>query len=72
LQDKNGSSVRRKAITDYKLEGDGHSHNTSENAVSGLSDDTVKGSRNQTRHISHDRINEVPLLTTEVRYPSSL
>ncbi|XP_047072217.1 DNA-directed RNA polymerase I subunit 1 [Lolium rigidum] len=63
IQDKNGSSVRRKAIADYKLEGDGHSHNTSENAVSGLSDDTVKVSRNQTRHISD---NEVPLLTTEV------
>jgi hypothetical protein len=67
LQDKNGSAVRRKAIADYGL-----SHDTSENAVSGLSDDTVKGSKNQTRHISHDRINEVPLLTTEVRYPSSL
>ncbi|KAM0907755.1 hypothetical protein ACQ4PT_015902 [Festuca glaucescens] len=66
IQDKNGSAVRRKVIADYKLEGDGHSHDTSENAVSGLSDDTVKGSRNQTRQISDDRINEIPLLTTEV------
>ncbi|KAK1642603.1 hypothetical protein QYE76_060408 [Lolium multiflorum] len=61
IQDKNGSAVRRKAIADYGL-----SQDTSENAVSGLSDDTVKGSKNQTRHISGDRINEVPLLTTEV------
>uniref|UniRef100_A0ACD6A893 Uncharacterized protein n=1 Tax=Avena sativa TaxID=4498 RepID=A0ACD6A893_AVESA len=66
IQDKNGSAVRRKAIADYKLEGDGHSHDPNENAVSGLSDDTVKGSRNQTRHLSDDRINEIPLLTTEV------
>lgn len=66
IQDKNGSSVRRKAITDYKLEGDSKSQDTNENAVSGLSDDTVKGQKNQTRHISDDRSNEIPLLTTEV------
>ena len=66
LQDKNGSAARRKAISDYKLEGDGHSHDPNENAVSGLSDDTVKGSRNQTRHISDGRSDEIPLLTTEV------
>jgi DNA-directed RNA polymerase I subunit RPA1 len=66
IQDKNGSAVRRKAITDYKLEGDGHSHDPNENAVSGLTDDIIKGSMNQTRHLSDDRINEIPLLTTEV------
>ncbi|CAM0876906.1 unnamed protein product [Alopecurus aequalis] len=66
IQDKNGSAARRKAIADYKLEGDAHSHDPNENAVSGLSDDTVKGSRDQTRHLSDDRTNEIPLLTTEV------
>ena len=68
MQDKNGSAVRRKAVADYKIEGDGHSHDPNENAVSGLSDDTVKGSRNQTRYLSDDRTNEIPLLTTEVTY----
>jgi hypothetical protein len=70
LQDKNGSAVRRKAIADYKLEGDGHNRDPNENAVSGLFDDTVIGSRNQAIHLSDDRNNEIPLLTTEVTYPS--
>ena len=64
LQGTDGSAVRRKAITDYNLEGDGHISNPNGTGVSGLTDDRVKASSNQTKDLSDDR----PLLTTEVAF----
>ncbi|KAM3279841.1 hypothetical protein ACQJBY_046924 [Aegilops geniculata] len=62
IQGTDGSAVRRKAIADYNLEGDGHIPNPNGTGVSGLTDDSVKASSNQTKDLSDDR----PLLTTEV------
>uniref|UniRef100_A0A453MD59 DNA-directed RNA polymerase n=5 Tax=Aegilops tauschii subsp. strangulata TaxID=200361 RepID=A0A453MD59_AEGTS len=62
IQGTDGSAVRRKAITDYNLEGDRHISNPNGTGVSGLTDDRVKASSNQTKDLSDDR----PLLTTEV------
>ncbi|KAE8779218.1 DNA-directed RNA polymerase I subunit rpa1 [Hordeum vulgare] len=62
IQGTDGSAARRKAITDYNLEGDGHIPDPNGTGVSGLTDDRVKASSNQTKGLSDDR----PLLTTEV------
>lgn len=68
MQRTDGSAVRRKAITDYNLEGDGHIPNENGSGVSGLSDDRIKESSNQTKDLSDDRIQDIPLLTTEVTF----